>query len=409
MSILLERNTRHYYIFLFGLMGAFVLWTCFLSWFHGKETQDILFAREQTMVSSLMEQGVSPAALANAIKNSQSTGEGMALMQKIGHTDAAPVRFFPAIDQSVHLFARIAVGMVMILMVFLAGVTMRFLWKREKLYCEAEDIIARFSEGDFKKHLLQNENGSIYQLFAAVEELAVALRAQNEKEQQMKTFLKDTISDISHQLKTPLAALHMYTEIIAEEPDHRETVERFSGKTMQSLERMEQLVQTLLKVSRIDAGSIVFRKEKQSVSGLVADAIEDLSVRARMEGKQLLLKGDLQEEVVCDREWTREAIANLVKNALDHTDAGGVITVFWERSPAMFRLSVTDDGCGIDEEDMHHIFKRFYRSKRDSDRQGIGLGLSLAKSIVEGQGGILSVNSTPGEGAAFTIIFLTDM
>ena len=409
MSILLERNTRHYYIFLFGLMGAFVLWTCFLSWFHGKETQDILFAREQTMVSSLMEQGVSPAALANAIKNSQSTGEGMALMQKIGHTDAAPVRFFPAIDLSVHLFARIAVGMVMILMVFLAGVTMRFLWKREKLYCEAEDIIARFSEGDFKKHLPQNENGSIYQLFAAVEELAVALRAQNEKEQQMKTFLKDTISDISHQLKTPLAALHMYTEIIAEEPDHRETVERFSGKTMQSLERMEQLVQTLLKVSRIDAGSIVFRKEKQSVSGLVADAIEDLSVRARMEGKQLLLKGDLQEEVVCDREWTREAIANLVKNALDHTDAGGVITVFWERSPAMFRLSVTDDGCGIDEEDMHHIFKRFYRSKRDSDRQGIGLGLSLAKSIVEGQGGILSVNSTPGEGAAFTIIFLTDM
>ncbi len=128
-----------------------------------------------------------------------------------------------------------------------------------------------------------------------------------------------------------------------------------------------------------------------------------------MEGKQLLLKGDLQEEVVCDREWTREAIANLVKNALDHTDVGGVITVFWERSPAMFRLSVTDDGCGIDEEDMHHIFKRFYRSKRDSDRQGIGLGLSLAKSIVEGQGGILSVNSTPGEGAAFTIIFLTDM
>lgn len=409
MSILLERNTRHYYIFLLGLMGAFVLWTCFLSWFHGKETQDILFAREQTMVSSLMEQGVSPAALANAIKNSQSTGEGMALMQKIGHTDAAPVRFFPAIDRSVRLFAGIAVGMVMILMVFLAGVTMRFLWKREKLYCEAEDIIARFSEGDFKKHLPQNENGSIYQLFAAVEELAVALRAQNEKEQQMKTFLKDTISDISHQLKTPLAALHMYTEIIAEEPDHRETVERFSGKTMQSLERMEQLVQTLLKVSRIDAGSIVFRKEKQSVSGLVADAIEDLSVRARMEGKQLLLKGDLQEEVVCDREWTREAIANLVKNALDHTDAGGMITVSWECSPAMFRLAVTDDGCGIDEEDMHHIFKRFYRSKRDGDRQGIGLGLSLAKSIVEGQDGILSVNSTPGEGAVFTIIFLTDM
>ena len=281
--------------------------------------------------------------------------------------------------------------------------------KQQKIMETAVAEIDDYLIGDTDARIECDDEGEMYKLFHSVNTLVSVLNAHIENEFRTKEFLKDTISDISHQLKTPLAALHMYTEIIAEEPDHRETVERFSGKTMQSLERMEQLVQTLLKVSRIDAGSIVFRKEKQSVSGLVADAIEDLSVRARMEGKQLLLKGDLQEEVVCDREWTREAIANLVKNALDHTDVGGVITVFWERSPAMFRLSVTDDGCGIDEEDMHHIFKRFYRSKRDSDRQGIGLGLSLAKSIVEGQGGILSVNSTPGEGAAFTIIFLTDM
>lgn len=406
MSILQDKDTRHYFTFLICLIGLLVLWTFFLSWFHGKESQNLLFEREQTIVSSLMEQGVAPALLASAIKNSESTSEGISFMQKMGHTRSASVRLFPAIDQSVWLFTWIAAGIALILAAILLCMTVRFLLKREKLYYEAESIITQFSEGNFLNHLPQSENGEIYQLFAAVDELAAALQAQSEKEQHMKAFLKDTISDISHQLKTPLAALHMYTEIISQEPDHVETVERFSGKTMQSLERIEQLVQALLKVSRIDAGSIIFQKQKQSAAALVAEATEDLSVRAQMEGKQLIVSGDSEEELWCDREWTREAVTNLVKNALDHTDEGGVITVSWERSPAMFRLSVADDGRGIEKEDIHHIFKRFYRSRQDGNRQGVGLGLSLAKSIVEGQGGILSVNSTPKEGSVFTISFL---
>ncbi len=409
MRVLQEKNTRVYFLFLIYFMSFFIIWMFFLSWFHGKETQKILFEREQTMVSGLMEQGVSPALIAGAVKNSESTDEGIALMRQMGHTGSASVRLFRDVRRSVRLFAEIAAGMAAVFAVMLAGLTVRFLWKREKLYRRAVGIITQFSEGNFENHLPQNEDGSIYQLFAAVEELALALQAQGEKEQHMKNFLKETISDISHQLKTPLAALHMYTEIIAQEPDQAGTVERFSGKTMQSLERMEQLVQALLKVSRIDAGNIVFRKERQQASELVADAMEDLSVRAQREGKRLIVRGDSAEEIVCDRQWTREAVVNLLKNALDHTEAGGIITVSWERSPAMFRLSVADDGCGIAKEDIHHVFKRFYRSKRDGDRQGVGLGLSLAKAIVEGQGGILSVDSIRGNGAVFTIAFLTDL
>ena len=201
----------------------------------------------------------------------------------------------------------------------------------------------------------------------------------------------------------------MYTEIIAEEPGHKEIVERFSEKTMQSLERIEQLVQALLKVSRIDAGSIVFHKEWHSALALIESAAADLSVRAQKEGKKLIMEGDPAQMLLCDGSWTREAVANLIKNALDHTDEGGVVTVSWECSPAVFRMTVSDDGCGIAEEDIYHVFKRFYRSKRDGGRQGIGLGLPLAKSIVEGQDGILSVSSTPGEGTVFTITFLSNL
>ncbi len=408
MNMMQEKSTRYYFAGLLWLAGAFVMLTVFLSWVHGREAQHILFEREQTLVSSLVGQGVSPVLIAGAVKNAESTEEGIALMRQMGHSGDVSFMLFPAVDRSVRLFAVIAAGAAVLLSVMLVCVTACFLQRREKLYCYAQDIITRFSEGNFDRHLPQNENGSIYRLFAAVEELAVALRAQGGKEQQLKVFLRDTISDISHQLKTPLAALHMYTEIIAQEPDNTETVERFSGKIMQSLERMEQLVQTLLTVSRIDAGSIVFQKEWQTASDLVASAAADLSVRAQAEGKRLVTEGDSAQMLFCDRQWTREAVANLIKNALDHTEEDGTIMVSWERSPAMFRLSVADDGCGISAEDMPHVFKRFYHGKRDGSRQGLGLGLPLAKSIVEGQDGILSVSSTPGEGAVFILMFPTE-
>ncbi len=409
MCVLHDRQSRQYVTCVIGIVGSFVLVILFLAWFHGKETQSLLFERERTMSSSLMEQGISPAMIASAIKNAESTREGAALLKKIGHTETASVRLFPDIDRSVRAFAGIAAGMAALPAIALAVMSIHFLWKREKMYRQAESIISQFSEGNFERHLPQNAEGSICQLFSAVEELAVALRAQSRKEQQMKAFLKDTISDISHQLKTPLAALHMYTEIIAEEPGHKEIVERFSEKTMQSLERIEQLVQALLKVSRIDAGSIVFHKEWHSALALIESAAADLSVRAQKEGKKLIMEGDPAQMLLCDGSWTREAVANLIKNALDHTDEGGVVTVSWECSPAVFRMTVSDDGCGIAEEDIYHVFKRFYRSKRDGGRQGIGLGLPLAKSIVEGQDGILSVSSTPGEGTVFTITFLSNL
>ncbi len=409
MCVLHDRQSRQYVTCVIGIVGSFVLVILFLAWFHGKETQSLLFERERTMSSSLMEQGISPAMIASAIKNAESTREGAALLKKIGHTETASVRLFPDIDRSVRAFAGIAAGMAALPAIALAVMSIHFLWKREKMDRQAESIISQFSEGNFERHLPQNAEGSIYQLFSAVEELAVALRAQSRKEQQMKAFLKDTISDISHQLKTPLAALHMYTEIIAEEPGHKEIVERFSEKTMQSLERIEQLVQALLKVSRIDAGSIVFHKEWHSALALIESAAADLSVRAQKEGKKLIMEGDPAQMLLCDGSWTREAVANLIKNALDHTDEGGVVTVSWECSPAVFRMTVSDDGCGIAEEDIYHVFKRFYRSKRDGGRQGIGLGLPLAKSIVEGQDGILSVSSTPGEGTVFTITFLSNL
>lgn len=265
-----------------------------------------------------------------------------------------------------------------------------------------------YINGNFTRHLTQNQEGAIFQLFSTVEQLATILQSKNETEHNAREFLKNTISDISHQLKTPLTALAMYQEIIQNEPDNPEIVREFSAKADSALSRMEQLIQSMLKITRLDAGNIVFEKKLHSAAELAAQAINDLTTRAQNEEKQIQVDGNPREQILCDLEWTAQAIENLVKNALDHTGPGGIIHIAWERTPAMFRITVSDNGNGIAPEDIHHIFKRFYRSKHALETPGIGLGLPLAKSIIEGQGGSISVQSEPGHGTVFTLSFLTE-
>lgn len=138
-----------------------------------------------------------------------------------------------------------------------------------------------------------------------------------------------------------------------------------------------------------------------------AEVVEDKALIFKKSNIQI--DGDGEQQLICDMEWTGEAIGNIVKNALDHTQAGGIVRITWERTPAMFRIFISDNGNGIVPEDIYHIFKRFYRSKHSLDTQGIGLGLPLAKSIIEGQNGVISVQSEVGKGTLFTLSFLTDL
>ena len=182
-----------------------------------------------------------------------------------------------------------------------------------------------------------------------------------------------------------------------------DAVREFAGKMGVSLQRMEQLIQSMLKITRLDSGSIVFERRDILVTELIDRAIRDLQTRADQEGKTIQIEGKPEERLLCDPEWTSEALGNLVKNALDHTAAGGHIRIAWSRTPAMLQIQVSDDGGGIAPEDIHHIFKRFYRGRSGPDARGAGLGLPLARAIVEGQGGAVTVQSTPGQGTAFTV------
>ncbi len=257
--------------------------------------------------------------------------------------------------------------------------------------------------GDTDARIECDDEGEMYKLFHSVNTLVSVLNAHIENEFRTKEFLKDTISDISHQLKTPLAALNIYNGILQSETENLPDLKEFTILSEQELDRIEALVQNLLKITRLDAGAIILEKNFENVSDMMHDIEQHFAYRAKQEQKELILSGDDDIMLFCDREWMIEAVSNLVKNAFDHTDAGKHICVEWKQMSDMLQIVVEDNGCGIHSEDVYHIFKRFYRSRFSKDTQGIGLGLPLAKTIIELHGGNMKVDSVLGKGSAFII------
>ena len=278
--------------------------------------------------------------------------------------------------------------------------------KQNQVMEQAVSQLQAYLDGDHNARIECDEEGELYRLFHTVNSMAAVLNAHADNELREKEFLKNTISDISHQLKTPLAALNIYNGLLQDGDMELSAVKEFADLSEQELDRIEILVQNLLKITKLDAGAIVLEKTTENVADMMRDIELHFAYRARQEKKEIILSGSDYLSLFCDRDWLSEAIDNIVKNAFDHTESGATIRVAWKELPSGVQIVITDNGCGIHPEDIHHIFKRFYRSRFSKDKQGIGLGLPLAKAIVEAHNGTIEVDSELGIGTTFTMNFL---
>lgn len=280
------------------------------------------------------------------------------------------------------------------------------------LYLRAQDrtlehaaaVIRDCRTGNPDARIPCEEEGELCRLFHEVNALAAVLNAHAENESRSRQFLKDTLSDISHQLKTPLAALNVYNGLLQQETQGTPSLNEYALLSEQELDRIAALVQDLLKIARLDAGTVAMEKKTESVRDMMAVLQRRFAYRAVQEHKHFLCSG-ADCLLPCDRNWLPEAIGNLVKNAFDHTQQGGTIRVEWRTFASIVQIVVRDNGSGIPPEDLPHIFKRFYRSRFSSDTQGVGLGLPLAKAVIEAHGGTIEVDSAPGAGTTFTVNF----
>lgn len=342
--------------------------------------------------------------------NENDIERGRAALASIGYDETTSMRFLPAVQ----IYRNQTMFSVFLLLVFLFGAIylslFLYLRRQHKAFSNAENTILQFLDGNTTSRIECSQAGDWYSLFHAINEMATILSAHAENQRQTKEFLQDIISDVSHQIKTPLSALKMYHEIIESHKNDAATVSSFTEKSQREIKRMEDVIYTLLKLARLDAGIIQMEKAPENLSVLMQDVLERFETWAEREHKTITLSGKENVVLSCDALWVSEAIGNIVKNALEHTENGGHIEVKWSQSPLMTQIEISDDGKGIHPEDLYNIFKRFYRSRFSSDVHGIGLGLPLAKSIVEAHGGTISVTSSLGAGTTFTLNFfnLTD-
>lgn len=342
--------------------------------------------------------------------NENDIERGKEALVSIGYDETTSMRFLPAVQT----YRNQAMLSIFLLLVFLFGVIylslFLYLRRQHKAFSNAENTIRQFLDGNTTSRIECSQAGDWYSLFHAINEMATILSAHAENQRQTKEFLQEIISDVSHQIKTPLSALKMYHEIIESHKDDASTVSSFTEKSQREIKRMEDVIYTLLKLARLDAGIIQMEKAPENLSVLMQDVLERFETWAEGEHKTITLSGKEDVVLSCDALWVSEAIGNIVKNALEHTENGGHIEVKWSQSPLMTQIEISDDGKGIHPEDLYNIFKRFYRSRFSSDVHGIGLGLPLAKSIVEIHGGTISVTSSLGAGTTFTLNFfnLTD-
>ncbi|EQF25602.1 his Kinase A domain protein [Clostridioides difficile CD160] len=260
------------------------------------------------------------------------------------------------------------------------------------------------SEGKAFDMKNKNQEGQVGLLKTELLKMTTILNEKVELLKSEKIFLNNTISDISHQLKTPMTSLIMLNDLLYNDVPYEVKID-FLDKIKNQLNRMDWLIKSMLKLSKVEAKVIKFKKDKIKFSELIHRAMQPMKIPMETKNQKLTIEGNDNVSYIGDIDWSVEALVNIIKNCIEHTPEFGNISMTYKENPLFSELIIKDDGEGIDKKDIPHIFKRFYRGRSSSKEDSVGIGLAMSKSIIESQNGDIYVNSEKGKGTEFHIIF----
>ena len=295
--------------------------------------------------------------------------------------------------------------LILICFVLIVSLILAILYFR-KIYKDIKDMtdyVYNSSEGRNFDMKNRNQEGQIGLLKTELIKMINILKEKVELLNNEKIFLNEVISDISHQLKTPMTSLIILNDLMYEDLP-KETKIEFLDKIKSQLNRMEWLIKSMLKLSKVEAKVIDFEKKEVKVSELIKKSISPSLISMEIKNIELTVNGDENISYIGDINWSCEAFVNIIKNCIEHTDTNGKINISYEENPLYCEVVIKDSGEGIDKKDLPHIFKRFYKGKSSKD-DSVGIGLAMAKSIIESQNGDIYVKSEKNKGSEFHIIF----
>lgn len=277
---------------------------------------------------------------------------------------------------------------------------------KSKKIKEITKMISKINNRQFDIDINDFNEGELSILKNEISKTTTMLRQVADNSVKDKLNLKDSLGDISHQLKTPLTSITIMIDNILDNPDMNEkTRKKFLINIKREILNINFLVMSLLKLSKFDANVVKFNKESVYLKDIIIESIKNVSMIKELKNITIKVSGDDNIKLLCDFKWQVESITNILKNSIEHTSEYGTVEVNYSENKLYTRILIKDNGKGIDSDDLPHIFDRFYKGKNGSD-DSFGIGLSLSKTIIEKEGGSITVKSTPNIGTIFTIKYL---
>lgn len=303
-------------------------------------------------------------------------------------------------------FIIIDINTLIVFILILSIIVFKYNHSESKKINEITKYIEEINRGNYKLNIEENTEDELSILKNELYKITIMLKEVAENSQKDKTTLKDSLSDISHQIKTPITSiLIMLDNILSDENMPEDIKKDFIKDIKREIINIKFLVESILKLSKIDSNSIKFIKKEVFIKDIINEAVKNVSMLSELKNIEIIVSGDDSIKTICDLKWQVEAITNILKNCIEHSYENRKIYINYNQNNMYTELKIEDNGTGIDAKDLPHIFERFYKGKNSSS-DSVGIGLALSKSIIESNNGYIQVDSELNKGTIFIIKYL---
>lgn len=326
------------------------------------------------------------------------------LLEKYGYD--SDIAYIKQLDELIETNKKQNIIYIVVVEFIALGIYLVYVISQEKKIKEINDYINGINNKNYTLKIEENNNSELSRLRNELYKTTVLLKETAELNVKEKENLSTAIADISHQLKTPLTSIRIMLDNIQDDPDmEKEVREDFLMEISKQIDWISSLVISLLKIAKFDAGTIKMENEEIHVQKLIDAVIGNLAILIELKEIEIITKIDEKAVFLADYKWQQEALTNILKNAIEHSNQKSKIYIETENTSVFLKIIIRDEGQGISKIDQKHIFERFYKAKNSSENS-IGIGLALAKTIIEKNNGYVNVDSEVGKGTTFEIKYL---
>lgn len=404
MNIFKNRNSRKTIILgiIVIMLSTGIFWI--INNIQYRKYLKIVNAKIDNIISQVIEKypDITEEEVLEILKNNETPESSV--LEKYGYTP--DISYIKTLGEQIETNKKQNIALVIIFGTVSLGIYLIYVITQEKKIAEINEYIKQINNKNYILKIEENDNGELSKLRNELYKTTVLLKETAEISEKEKENLSTAIADISHQLKTSLTSIRIMLDNIQDDPDmEKEVREDFLREISKQIDWISSLVVALLKIAKFDAGTIKMENNEINAKNLIDNIVSNLAILMELKNIEIITNVDEKATFIADYKWQQEALTNILKNAIEHSKHNSRIYITVENTNLFLKIIIKDEGSGIDKEDLKHIFQRFYKAKNSSENS-IGIGLPLAKAIIEQSNGYIKVETKYGEGTSFEVKYI---